>query len=41
MSAFEGAHNREIFDIAISGDNENFVTCGGDPTAYLWDTLKG
>ena len=41
VSAFEGAHNREIFDIAITEDNEKFVTCGGDRLVYLWEVLKG
>ena len=41
VSAFEGAHNREIFDIAISDCNEKFVTCGGDRLVYLWEVLKG
>ena len=41
VSAFEGAHNREIFDIAISADNESFVTCGGDRLVYFWEVLKG
>lgn len=41
VSAFEGAHNRAIFDIAISEDNERLVTCGGDRLVYMWEVLKG
>ena len=41
VSEFGGAHNREIFDIAIFQDNEKFVTCGGDKLVYLWEVLKG
>ena len=41
VSSFDGAHNREIFDIAIFEDNEKFVTCGGDKVVYLWEVLKG
>lgn len=41
VNAFEGAHNREIFDVAITDDNERFVTCGGDKLVYMWDVIKG
>ena len=41
VSEFSGAHNREIFDIAICADNEKFVSCGGDRLVYLWEVLKG
>lgn len=41
VNAFEGAHNREIFDLEITDDNEKFFTCGGDRLVYMWDVLKG
>jgi mitogen-activated protein kinase organizer 1 len=41
ISEFSGAHNREIFDLAIFADNAQFVTCGGDKLVYLWDVIKG
>ena len=41
VTAFEGAHNREIFDVAISEDNERFFSCGGDRLVYMWEVMKG
>ena len=41
IAIFDGAHNRDIFDICIFADNEKFVTCGGDKLIFLWDVLKG
>ena len=41
VATFEGAHNREVFDIAIMPENDKFVSCGGDKIVYMWDILKG
>ena len=41
VTNFEGAHNHEIFDVAISRDCESFASCGGDKVIYLWEVLKG
>jgi mitogen-activated protein kinase organizer 1 len=41
IALFDGAHNRDIFDVTIFADNAKFVTCGGDKLLFLWDVLKG
>ena len=41
VGIFEGAHNREVFDICIFPQNDKFISCGGDKTFYVWETLKG
>ena len=41
MALFDGAHNRDIFDVTIFESNDKFVTCGGDKLLFVWDVLKG
>ena len=41
VSLFDGAHSREIFEIAMFKDNHKFVTRGGDKIVYLWEVLNG
>jgi mitogen-activated protein kinase organizer 1 len=31
------AHGYEVLDIAVSGNNEKFVSVGGDKVVYVWD----
>ncbi len=31
----------EVKDIAISGDNSRFSSCGGDKMAFVWDVASG
>mmetsp|Transcript_33719 Transcript_33719/g.24376 ORF Transcript_33719/g.24376 Transcript_33719/m.24376 type:complete len:82 (-) Transcript_33719:560-805(-) len=41
IRTFAGAHNREIFDIAIYKENDKFISCGGDKKVYIWDVIQG
>jgi mitogen-activated protein kinase organizer 1 len=34
-------HNHEIFDLAITKDNNKFASVGGDKHAFLWDVQTG
>ena len=31
------AHGYEVLDLAVSQDNAQFASCGGDKTVFLWD----
>lgn len=34
------AHAYEVLDLAVSGDNSQFLSVGGDKTVFLWDVAE-
>jgi mitogen-activated protein kinase organizer 1 len=41
IKSYNGAHNYEVSDIAITTDNSRFVSVGGDKVGFLWDIPTG
>lgn len=41
VKTYTGPHGYEINDVAISSDNNQFASCGGDKIVFLWDVAEG
>eukprot|EP00752_Nemacystus_decipiens_P010298 g9175.t1 len=41
VKSYAGPHGYEVLDVAVLGDNSQFVSCGEDKAAFLWDVGTG
>lgn len=40
IKEYSGPHGYEVVDVVIARDNAQFVSCGGDRAAFLWDVTS-